>query len=977
MATVSNLAIKPQSGSSSSYFATWVFETKSKTTTSTTTTSSAIKVGSLVSIKAGATYYNGVSIPSWVRNQRWYVRQINGNRVVIDKNESGTNHIESPIHINNLVGGTKTSSTTTTSTVVTQKADEVDHYEVTWYYDSGDGVWFKGSESTDVKELYHIYSAPSNAINIKVSVKPISKTRKVNGTDTAYWTGTATTVQYSISEAPPEKPGTPSVSINKYELTASIENISDARCDIIQFQIYNDVEVVKSAEVTVQACRASYKYTVRAGVNYRVRCRAINLNSSTKVYSDWSDFSSAANTIPESPKNIKTCRANSSTSVFLEWDAVSSAKTYDIEYTTKKEYFDGSDQTTTKTGIETTNYIVSGLESGQEYFFRFRCVNDKGGSAWSSIVSVVIGKKPAAPTTWSSTTTGKTGETVTLYWVHNAEDGSLQTYADLEIYIDGVKETHTIHTEDENYGSEEEENKIHSYPINTSSYLEGTKIQWRVRTAGVTKEYGEWSIQRTIDIYTPPTLELKITDADENVIETLTSFPFYMYGLPAPKTQTPIGYQVTIVANSSYTTIDRVGNEMVVNQDGVVYSKYFDVRDSLLVEFSPHNIDLENGISYTATCVVSMSSGLTATESVTFTVDWEDALYEPNAEIGYDPETVTTQIHPYCTSYSVKYRKVEYEMGEYIISDVELEGDSINPVYTDSGVQVFMGINERGLEIYYGVINEDELGNPISPLYYEIKYSSGTYSLTNKLLDISKIKDVLTNEEDPIWLGRNELGDEMFYSVFENYDLTEGIFLSVYRREFDGSFTEIATNIDNTRNTFVTDPHPALDFARYRIVAITEKTGAVSYYDMPAYPIGEHAAIIQWDEKWSSFDAASADESEQPAWNGSMLKLPYNIDVSDSNSLDVTLVNYIGRKRPVSYYGTHLGEKSTWNMDVPKNDKETVYALRRLSIWTGDVYVREPSGSGYWANISVSFSQKHKALVIPVSLSITRVEGGA
>ena len=63
-------------------------------------------------------------------------------------------------------------------------------------------------------------------------------------------------------------------------------------------------------------------------------------------------------------------------------------------------------------------------------------------------------------------------------------------------------------------------------------------------------------------------------------------------------------------------------------------------------------------------------------------------------------------------------------------------------------------------------------------------------------------------------------------------------------------------------------------------------------------------------------------------------------------------------------------------MDIPKSDKETLYALRRLSIWMGDVYVREPSGSGYWANISVSFSQTHCQLTIPVQIEITRVEGG-
>ena len=63
-------------------------------------------------------------------------------------------------------------------------------------------------------------------------------------------------------------------------------------------------------------------------------------------------------------------------------------------------------------------------------------------------------------------------------------------------------------------------------------------------------------------------------------------------------------------------------------------------------------------------------------------------------------------------------------------------------------------------------------------------------------------------------------------------------------------------------------------------------------------------------------------------------------------------------------------------MEIPKTDKETLYALRRLQVWMDNVYVREPSGSGYWATISVSYSQAHRAVTIPVTLSITRVEGG-
>lgn len=59
----------------------------------------AIKKGDLVSVANDATYYNGKTIPSWVKSQRWYVKSTPvGERVVIDMNERGTNHICSPVH---------------------------------------------------------------------------------------------------------------------------------------------------------------------------------------------------------------------------------------------------------------------------------------------------------------------------------------------------------------------------------------------------------------------------------------------------------------------------------------------------------------------------------------------------------------------------------------------------------------------------------------------------------------------------------------------------------------------------------------------------------------------------------------------------------------------------------------------------------------------------------------------------------------
>lgn len=848
MPNVSKLAIKAQSGTGgSTHYASWDFVNFA---ISAVTEARNITAGTLVTIVSGATYYNGVSIPTWVMSDKWYVYQIKGDRAVINKNSSGTHEIMSPINVKYL----KKAGDSTPSGG-SNLGDTLDCYEVTWYYDTGDGIWFSG-ESTTVKVKNATYSAPSNAIRIKVTVKPVSKTHKVNDTDVAYWTGSAVSAIYAIATDPPEKTSAPSVSVEKYKLTASIENISDPRTDEIKFEVYDGTKKYVSGIVKVLTRRATYTCNVEAGGEYRVRCVAININNLTKIYGEWSDFSSSVSTIPSTPSRITSCKASSKTSVHLEWTAVSSATSYDIEYTTKKEYFDGSDQTTKVTGIEYTRYEKTGLESGNEYFFRVRATNDKGSSAWSGIKSVIIGTEPSAPTTWSSTTTAITGEPLTLYWVHNSEDNSSQTYAELELTVNGTTKTYTIkNTEDE-----DEKDKTSSYAVDTSQYTEGSTIKWRVRTAGVTKTYGDWSTQRIIDIYAPATLTLSITNSEEEAISAISSFPFYVSALAGPKTQAPISYHLSVMADEFYKTVDQVGNVKMVSKGEEVYSKYFDTSEALLVEMSANSIDLENGISYTVTCLVAMNSGLTAEASQTITVNWEETEYTLDAEIGIDESAYTAYIRPYCVSR----------------------------------------------------------------------------------------------------LGK----------------LVDSVTLAVYRKEFDGNYIEIASGLENGRNVHVTDPHPALDYARYRVVSTEKTTGAVQYYDPPAYPVKCTSIIIQWSEEWSNFETTNGDAMEEPAWAGSMLVLPYNVDVSDNNNPDVELIDYIGRSHPVSYYGTKLGTTATWNVDVPKTDKETIYALRRLSIWMGDVYVREPSGSGYWANLTVSFSQKHKEVVVPVTLSIKRVEGG-
>lgn len=739
-------------------------------------------------------------------------------------------------------------------------------YSVRWYYATGDGVDFIGSESTTTFKQ-STYTPPENATKVRFQVKPISKTKKVNGKETVYWTAEWTTksaAEYRFSSNPPETPPMPTVTIKDYTLTAKIDYMDGTANDgvSVQFQVVKDDRVssdltpYKTGTVKAYTHQATYTTSVDPGHTYKVRCRA----TKDGMNSAWTNYTSNVGTIPGSP-TINSYSGASDTSVYISWSGAGESDSYSIEYATEESYLGASNNSTTISNIESLQYTITGLESGKVYYIRIKAVNSQGDSGWSNVVSVTIGKEPAAPTTWSSTTTAIVGEKIILYWVHNAEDGSAQRYAELEVIIDGAEYTYDIKNED--YEDEDEKDKTCQYVLDTSTggkYKDGAVIQWRVRTAGISMTYGDWSIQRTIDVYAPPTLELHATNAAGKDIDTLSSFPLYIKGTAGPSSQTPIGYYVSIVANSSYETIDESGNVKMIAKGEEVYSKFYDVSQELVLEISAGSIDLENNITYTINCMSTMDTGLSAQESTSFTVAWQDEVYEVNAEIGYDPDTLSVFINPYC---------------------------------------------------------EDKAGN--------------------------LVKDVT---------------------------------LSVYRRQYDGGYLEIAKGLSNTENVFVTDPHPSLDYARYRIVAISNATGAVSYYDLPGYPIGEVAIIIQWNESWVNFNDLGEDVQEEPVWSGSMLRLPYNIDISDNSKTDVTLVKYIGRSRPVSYYGTQIESTSTWNVDVIKSDKETLHALRRLATWTGDVYVREPSGSGYWANISVSFNQTHCELVVPVTLSLTRVEGG-
>lgn len=980
--------------------------------------------------------------------------------------------------------GSSASSSTTTNTVTVKqfglqsdtadtlfviwdwaKHSQTEEYKVRWKYYTENKVWFLGKEES-TKEKESIYTIPSNAIKVGVNIRPISKTKKVstgNGKtkDTVYWTADwfKEYLKYNVSDVPPGKPPKPTVEIDAKTstLTATVTDLGELNATHIEFYtVVNEKTKYNSALRPIDKTNTStYTLGVKDGNTYRVRCRAVRGDTE----SDWSEYSESHSSKPSAPSKITECKAHSDTEVRLKWTEVKNVESYDVEYTTKVAYFDSSSNTTVKSNIETNSCIISGLEPGETYYFRVRSVNKTIVSSWSDYRMTSVGKEPEAPTTWSYSTTAGVGEDLVLYWQHNSVDNSSQTYADLELYLNG-SEKPTITVENiKNTTDEDEKDKTSSVTISyKNSYLivtdrfgkewyrksvpdfgDGAKLEWRVRTCGVTLEVGPWSVTRTINIYAKPTLSLTLEDQNGVKIDKLESFPLYISCFPGPNTQKVIGYHISVIANETHETIDEFGNERLIAAGQTVYSNYIDNPNRLivrnddgsleyvetdgtptefLIELSAGNIDLKSGVSYTIRATVSMNSGLTATQSQEFTVSWNEIphlhLYSPYAgsignRIWYQTEWAA--VKPY---YFTHTPGVEYTLSFKARTD----DDGVDLVKNENGEWEYVP-KAVLVSCVGGNLEQNSNRYELTCIWQEYSFtytavSDGSLTLwlerANSSVDIADLKLIPTGETESVlidnvseynkcwnvdgnpiltavnagYLPNAEIGiDYDNLSAFirpyvedENGNIIEGVKLSVFRREFDGSFTEICSNVENAKDSFYTDPHPSLDYARYRIVATTDTTGAVGYYDVPGVPVDEVAMIIQWDEQWSDFDISEEDMMETPHWEGSLLRLPYNIDIADKNDPDVSLAKYIGRDHPVTYYGTQKGMSSTWTTVIPKEDKETIYALRRLANWMGDVYVREPSGTGYWAHIKVSFPLKHLDVTTTVTFDVTRVEGG-
>lgn len=705
------------------------------------------------------------------------------------------------------------------------------------------------------------------------------------------------------------------------EVTYDTGTGTNSTIGYVQFNCIKDDSAAKvtSSWVAVNAYgHATYKVTSLAtGAAYKVRGR-ITGPAKTNT-SQWSEFTENVMTKPNVPtwvslRALKVNRDTKEFQLYLEWNTVAHASTYTFEYAESTSYFDSSTEVQSFT-TEEGDYRHRELNLPSEYIGKTLYFRFRANGDSDRGSSGWAGfKSISTGFKPEPPSTWSTAESVRL--------GEPVTLQWVHNSIDGSEQTKA----EIRYKINNNTEVIKSISGNTSYYnIPSTLIttdsvmEWSVRTYGAYPEWSDYSVTRKIQFFSNPSVDISMDNLDGG---TLKQFPIKTSFTVYPSNQNVLSYHISVESNDLYTTTDKTGIVTTISKGQTLYSKVVDDMTYTLITEEPEDWNSEEGEDYYAYNKLT-NEYIKLERPYNEFKGW--TYYILNSESPHEfHELIEAQDLELRTGYSYKLVvSIMTDVGSIATSDFDFDVELDYIDYT--------------CEKSYIVMNLDVMTAEIHPVCH--------------------IPD--TNDEDERILV-----------------LAENTKLSIYRISYDGEKVLIDDNIDNDDSYVAVDPHPSLDVAKYRVVALDTITGSTTCTDIE-YVVDYPFAIIQWGEQSSYYHINEMDDvSDEVAYSGNMVILAYNLDISESFAKDTSNINYIGRENPVAYYGTQLGITSSWSCVIDKEDTDTLYSLRELSKYMGDVYVREPNGVGYWANVSVSFSRTHMEVTIPVTIEITRVEGG-
>ena len=346
--------------------------------------------------------------------------------------------------------------------------------------------------------------------------------------------------------------------------------------------------------------------------------------------------------VPQAPDNVTAELTETEGEVMLTWDWTwSDADSAELSWSTNPNAWESTDapETFEISNLHAAQWRVSGLETGQVWYFRVRLgksgENNTTYGPYSDAVSADLSSAPNVPVLILSDPVIPQTGSVTASWNYLTTDGTQQAYAEVcTVTISGSTLTYgdviarakgeqhvTIYAEDQEWTT-------------------GQTYNLAVRVTSESNHVSAWSEPVSVVIAEPVTCTIEetsletvtLTDEDSNTrsVLSLTEMPLTVTVEGAGEG----GTTALVIERLSTYILDRPDESQTCGYEGetiVIYSQ--SGEDEITIGRDVLIGVLDDGAAYRMIATTSDSYGQSAEAYVDFEVHWEHQALEPNSRV--------------------------------------------------------------------------------------------------------------------------------------------------------------------------------------------------------------------------------------------------------------------------------------------------------------------------------------------------------
>lgn len=860
----------------------------------------------------------------------------------------------------------------------------------------------------------HIHNLENtNATKLKVEFRPVAKEAYRDGDKIIRgWTASSCTAEYDLSDSLPNQLSSCSIEFrddnDRTKAWVSAKGITDTmHITDVQFQVIKDNinNIIYDQRVPWDGVsKAEREITLEPNHTYYVRCRGWNKNGSSGAWGDtWSE---GLRTPPNAVQNfkIKSDYIQQTSQVVIEftWDAIANVDKYSIEYISEYGNWNNDNDIQTISDNITRNSYRFNVGTGGSYIFRIAAWRDGGHSVYTE-QSFSFGVKPSQPTVWTDQTYYSSDDSyIAIYWKHNSQDSTREIKAQVGVKIGDNEEV--IHEINRANWDSKDWYKNNHYLVDVSEQVTSVDISYRVRTAGVSGEYSDWSEMKTIKLYRKPGILMYVYNGEGinpfvTSSDQITSLPFsyncYCYEYRKPIERVRYTYSNHKPNTTTGMPVSSQGDNRywVATQNGSTLLPADDIQKIKISGSIP------TGVAIRIITFDSMGNRRKDTDWMD-NEDWKDNnslfyiddsqdkffclyLMLSGAALGWTNSMINNSIlWEYENHYYISQNIVEYS--------IQIEANTEYKTFNKLGQEITIHIGDILFKKRYSGDDFEAMGGSIVHETIDCNDCSEFYPGKQYKIKISAaFESGMTAENESTFLysptgtwktpnATVTINDHVAYIKVTGPTLPTGDSYNnyinfVYRRNIDGTLTCVASNINpSATGTTVVDPHPIIGHNAYLVGCMNKKNALVGRKVIEV----EHTSclpIVEFASNWTPYMFNNPD-----AWQyfkDITIDQIFNVTLSENNSKESESIQFAGRSSKITYFGTSVEEKQSWSFAFPREDKETLYKLRLLSVYEGNAYIREPNGRGYWANVDVSINDKYDDPTTTGTLTITKAGG--